>query len=75
MNGNSTIWKFRRFCTHIDIPHISLSNKDQESWDKLKLPPFMKEKKSKSPTLPSNPSRSSTNYKKPTVEIYHIDIE
>jgi hypothetical protein len=35
----------------------------------------MDKEKSKSPTLPPNPSRSSTSYKKPTVEILsdHID--
>jgi hypothetical protein len=74
-NGNPTLRKFIRFRPHEDNPNISLSDKDQELLDKLKIPDFMEKEKSKSPTLPPNPSGSSTNYKKPTVEIPPIDID
>jgi hypothetical protein len=74
-NGNLTMSKFLRICLNNDNPNIRLSNQDQELLDKLKLPNFIEKKKSKSPTLPPNPSSSSTNFKKPTVEIPPVDID
>jgi hypothetical protein len=74
-NGNPTLCKFIHFHPHKDNPNIGLSDKDQELLDKLKIPDFMEKEKSKSPTPPPNPSGSSTNYKKPIVEIPPIDID
>jgi hypothetical protein len=62
-NRNPILHKFIHFCLLKDNPNISLSDRDQELLDKLKLPDFIEKQKSKSPTLPSNPSRSSMNYK------------
>jgi hypothetical protein len=67
--------KFICFHPHHDNPNIGLSNKDQELQDKLKIPDFIEKKKLNSPTPPSNPSGSSTNYKKPAVEIPPVDID
>jgi hypothetical protein len=74
-NRNPTLCKFIPFCPREDNPNISLSDKDQELLDILKILDFMEKEKSKSPTLPPNPSGSSTNYKKLTVEIPPIDID
>jgi hypothetical protein len=76
-NGNPTLRKFICFCPHKDTPDIGLSDKDQKLLDKLKIPDLMEKEKSKSltPPLNPNPSGSSTNYKKPTVEIPPIDID
>jgi hypothetical protein len=74
-NGNPTLCKFIRFRPHKDNPNIGHSDKDQELLDKLKILDFMEKEKSKSPTPPPNPSGSSTNHKKPTVEIPPINID
>jgi hypothetical protein len=74
-NGNLTLCKFIRFPPHEHNPNIGLSDKDQELLVKLKLPDIMEKEQSKSPTLPLNPSRSSTTYKKPAMEIPPIDID
>jgi hypothetical protein len=74
-NGNPTIPKCIRFCPHEKNPNIGLSDQDQELLDKLTLPDFMQKETSKSPTIAPNPSGSSTNYTKSTVEIPPIDIE
>jgi hypothetical protein len=74
-NGKPILCKFVRFRPQEDNPNIGLFDKDQELLDKLNILDFMEKEKSKSPTLPPNPSRSSTNYKKPTVEIPPIDID
>jgi hypothetical protein len=74
-NGNPTLCKFICFCPHQDNPKIRLSDKDQELLDKLKLPDFMEKEKSISPTPPPNPTRSSTNYKKPAVKIPPVNID
>jgi hypothetical protein len=74
-NGNPILCKFIRFPPYKDNTNIGLSDKDQELVDKLKLPDFMEKKKSTFLTLPPNPSRSSTNYKKPAVEIPSFDID
>jgi hypothetical protein len=73
-NRNPTHRKFIRFCPHKDTPSIGLSDKDQELLDKLKIPDVMEKEKLKSPPPPPNSSWSSTNYKKPTVEIPPINI-
>jgi hypothetical protein len=73
-NGNPTLRKFICFRLHENNLNIGLSDKDQELLDKLKIPDFMEKETSKSPTPPPNPSGSSTNYKKPTVEIPPVDI-
>jgi hypothetical protein len=36
-NGNPILRKFIRFCSYKDNPNISLSDKDQERLDKLKI--------------------------------------
>jgi hypothetical protein len=74
-NGNRTLRKFIRFRPYEDNPNIGLPDNDQELLDKLKLPDFIENEKSKFPNPPPNPSRSSTNYKKPTVEIPPVDID
>jgi hypothetical protein len=74
-NRNPTLCKFIRCCLHEDNTNIGLSDKDQELLDKLKLLDYMEKKKSISPTSLSNPSRFSTYYKKPTMEIPTIDID
>jgi hypothetical protein len=74
-NRNSTLRKFICFCPHEDHSNIGLSDKDQELLDKLKLSDFMEKEKSKCRTPPLNPSRSSTNYTKPSVEISSVDID
>jgi hypothetical protein len=74
-NGNPTLRKFIRFRPHEDNTNIGVSDKDQELLDKLKLPDFKEKEKSKSPTPPPNPCGSSTNFKKPTVEIPPVDID
>jgi hypothetical protein len=73
-NVNLTLRKFIRFRPFEDNPNIGLTEKDQELLDKLKISDFMEKEKSKSPTPPPKPSRSSTNYKKTTVEIPPVDI-
>jgi hypothetical protein len=73
-NRNPKLCKFIRFCLHEDNPNIGLSDKDQELLDKLKIPDFIEKKKSQSPLPPPNPSQSSTNYKKPTMEIRPVDL-
>jgi hypothetical protein len=73
-NENWTLHKFIRFRPHEDTPNIGLSDKDRELLDKLILSDFMEKEKSQSPTPPPNPWRSSTNYKKPTVDIPPINI-
>jgi hypothetical protein len=74
-NGNLILRKFNHFRPHKDNLDIGLCDMDQELLDKLKIPDFMEKEKSKSPISPPNPSGSSTNYKKPTVEIPPIDID
>jgi hypothetical protein len=74
-NENPMIQKFIDFHPYENNPNISLSNNDQELLDKLILPDFMEQAKSKSPTQPSNPRESSINYKKPTVDIRSIEIK
>jgi hypothetical protein len=74
-NGNPTLRKFICFRPYEDNPNIGLSHKDQELLDKLKISDFMEKEKSKSLTPPPNPSGSSTNYKKPTVDIPPVDID
>jgi hypothetical protein len=74
-NRNSTLRKFIRFYTHEDTPNVGLSDNDQEWLDNLKLPDFMENEKSKSSMPGPNPSGSSTNYKKPAVEIPPVDID
>jgi hypothetical protein len=73
--GTPTLHKFIRFCLHDDNPNLGLSDKHQEHLDKLKISDFIEKEKSKSPTPPPNPGRSSTNYKKPAVEIPPVDID
>jgi hypothetical protein len=75
VNGNPTLRKFIRFHPHEDNPNIGLSDTDQKHLNKLKILDFMEKEKSKSPTQSPNPSRSSTNYKKPTMEITPVDID
>jgi hypothetical protein len=72
-NGNLKLRKFIRFRPHEDNPKIGLSDIDLELSDKLKIPDFMDKEKLKSPT--PHPSRSSNNYKIPTVEIPPVDID
>jgi hypothetical protein len=72
-NENLTLRIFIRFCPHKNNSNIGLSDKDQEFLDKLKLQDFIEKEKSKSPTPPSNPSGSFTNYKKLALEIHLID--
>jgi hypothetical protein len=74
-NRNPTFHRFIRFCPHKDKPNIGLSDKDQEHLDKLKILDFMEKETSKSLSAPPNPTKSSTNYKKPTMEIPPIDID
>jgi hypothetical protein len=74
-NANPRLRKFLSFCPHNDNPNIDLSDNDQELLDKLKISDFMEKEKSKSPTSPPNPIRSSTNYKKPFLELPPIDID
>jgi hypothetical protein len=73
-NRDSILHKFIPFSPHEDNPNIGLSDKDQELLDKLKMPDFMVTEKSKSSTPSPNPRGSSTNYKKPIMEIPPIDI-
>jgi aminopeptidase-like protein len=69
-NGNPTLRKVLRFCLYEDNPDIRLFNKDQELLDKLKILDFMEKEKLKFPTLSPKPAgSSSSNYKKPSVEI------
>jgi hypothetical protein len=74
-NGYPTMLKFLRFCPHNHDQNIGLSDKDQELFDKLKLPDFIGKETSKSPTPPPNPSSSSIHYKKPALEIPLVDID
>jgi hypothetical protein len=73
--GNLILHKFICFSSHEDNPIIGFSDKDQELLEKLTIPNFMEKEKSKSPSPPLNPSRSSTNYKKPAMEIHPVDID
>jgi hypothetical protein len=74
-NGNPTLQKFICFYPREDNPNIGLSDKDQKLLDKSKILDFIEKEKSKSPTLPLNPSGSSINYKKPVVEIPSVVID
>jgi hypothetical protein len=74
-NGNQILRKFIHFHSRKDNPNIGLSDMDQELLDKLKIPDLMEKEKSKSPTPNPNPSGSSTNYKKPIMEILPINID
>jgi hypothetical protein len=64
-NGNPTLPKFIRILLYEDNSNIYLCDKYQELLDKVKLTDYIEMEKSKSPTLPSNPSGLSTNHKKP----------
>jgi hypothetical protein len=74
-NGNPILRKFIHIRPHKDNYNIGLPDKDRELLDKLKLSDFMGKEKSKSPTLPLNPSGSSMNYKKPAVKIPPVNID
>jgi hypothetical protein len=74
-NRTLILCKFYHFCSHENNPNIDLSDKDQESLDRLKLLDFMEKVKSKSPTRPSNPTESFTNYIKHIAEISSIEID
>jgi hypothetical protein len=74
-NGNPTLYKFIRIRPDEDNLNLGISDKVQERLDKLIIPDFLEKEKSKSPTLPPNPGESSTNYKKSTVDISHVNID